>query len=72
VLHGVQKIMHPPARLPAWPEGPRGTRLVLIGDGLDEAYVRRLFGAFTGAPSIDMPDRTALTDNPLAVPGFTG
>ncbi len=70
VIHGVQKLMHPPARLPAWPEGPRGTRLVLIGDGLDEDYVRRLFGAFTGAPALDTPDSAAMTDNPLAIAGF--
>jgi G3E family GTPase len=72
VIHGVQKLMHPPARLPAWPAGPRGTLIVLIGFDLDEAYVRKLFSAFTGAPAIDTPDRAALTQNPLAVPGFTG
>lgn len=70
VLHGVQKLMHPPARLPAWPAGPRGTRLVLITFDMDEDYVRRLFSAFTGRPSVDTPDRAALTDNPLAVVGF--
>jgi G3E family GTPase len=70
VLHGVQKLMHPPARLPAWPAGPRGTRLVLITFDMDEDYVRRLFSAFTGRPSVDTPDRAALTDNPLAVAGF--
>jgi G3E family GTPase len=72
VLHGVQKLMHPPARLPAWPAGPRGTRLVLITFDMDEDYVRRLFSAFTGRPSVDTPDRAALTDNPLAVVGFKG
>ena len=70
VLHGVQRLMHPPARLPAWPAGPRGTRLVLIVFDMDEDYVRRLFSAFTGRPSVDTPDRAALTANPLAVPGF--
>lgn len=70
VLHGVQKLMHPPARLPAWPAGPRGARLVLITFDLDEDYVRRLFSAFTGQPSVDAPDRAALADNPLAIPGF--
>jgi G3E family GTPase len=70
VLHAVQKLMHPPARLPAWPEGPRGTRLMLITFDMDEDYVRRLFGAFTGAPAVDAPDREALEKNPLAIPGF--
>ena len=33
-------------------------------------FVRDLFDAFTGTPKIDRPDRAALEDNPLAVPGF--
>ncbi len=71
VLHGVQSIFHPPVRLPAWPEGSdRKTRLVLITRDLSESYVRDLFGAFTGKVSIDRPDRVAMTDNPLSIPGF--
>lgn len=71
VLHGVQSIFHPPVRLPAWPEGSdRRTRLVLITKDLSEDYVRDLFGAFTGKVAIDRPDRAAMTDNPLSVPGF--
>jgi G3E family GTPase len=70
VLHAVQKLMHPPARLPRWSDGqPRGTRLVFIVDGMDESYVRRLFAAFTDRPEVDTPDRTALESNPLAVSG---
>jgi G3E family GTPase len=71
VLHGVQSIFHPPVRLPAWPEGSdRKTRLVLITKDLSESYVRDLFGAFTGKVAIDRPDRAAMTDNPLSIPGF--
>ncbi len=70
VIHGVQKLMHPPARLPHWPAGERGTRIVLITFDMSEEYVRRLFAAFMGAPSIDTPDRAALQDNPLAIAGF--
>jgi G3E family GTPase len=70
VIHGVGRFIHPPARLPAWPPGPRGARLVLIGMDLDRDHVERLFAAFVGKPSIDTPDRTALEANPLAVPGF--
>ncbi len=72
VIHGVQKLLHPPARLPAWPAGPRGTRLVLITSDMPEDYVRRLFNAATGSPAVDQPDRTALEDNPLAIAGFKG
>ncbi|MBV2184547.1 MAG: GTP-binding protein [Rhizobium sp.] len=71
VLHGVQSIFHPPVRLAAWPDPTdRRTRLVLITRDLDESYVRELFDAFTGRPQIDRPDRTALENNPLAVPGM--
>lgn len=71
VLHGVQSVFHPPERLAAWPDASdRRTRLVLITKDLPEAFVRDLFDAFTGTPKIDRPDRAALEDNPLAVPGF--
>ena len=69
VLHAVQTTLHPPARLPAWPDEDRRTRVVMIVDGIPEAYVRDLFAAFTGTPRLDAPDRAALTDNPLAIPG---
>ncbi|MBT9370774.1 GTP-binding protein [Rhizobium sp. CSW-27] len=71
VLHGVQSIFHPPERLPRWPDGSdRRTRMVLITQGLSEDFVTDLFAAFTGEPRIDRPDRAALEDNPLAVPGL--
>ncbi|PBB34094.1 GTP-binding protein [Mesorhizobium sp. M1A.F.Ca.IN.020.06.1.1] len=70
VIHGVQKILHPPARLPSWPDGRRGTRLVLITLDMPEDYVQRLFSAFTNKPSIDTPDRAALEANPLAIAGL--
>jgi len=70
VVHGVQKLLHPPARLPAWPDGQRGTRLVIIGFDLAEEHVRRLFAAITNQPAIDQPDRAALEHNPLAIAGM--
>ena len=71
VLHGVQSIFHPPSRLPAWPDPQdRRTRMVLITKDLPEAFVKDLFDAFLGKPRIDMPDRAALSDNPLAIPGM--
>lgn len=71
VLHGVQSIFHPPERLAKWPDGSdRLTRMVLITQDLPEAFVQDLFAAFTGKPQIDRPDRAALEDNPLAVPGM--
>ncbi|MGH7004904.1 MAG: GTP-binding protein, partial [Alphaproteobacteria bacterium] len=70
VIHGVQQIFHPPARLAAWPEGRRETRLVMIVKDLPESYVTELFKAFLGQPQVDRPDRAALLDNPLAIPGM--
>ncbi|HTO32183.1 MAG TPA: GTP-binding protein [Pararhizobium sp.] len=71
ILHGVQTVFHAPQRMAAWPDpSDRRTRMVLITKDLPEAFVRDLFDAFTGKPSIDRPDRQALEDNPLAVPGL--
>ena len=70
VVHGVQSLLHPPARLPAWPDEVRGTRLVLITLDMPEDYVRRMFSAFTNTPSVDTPDRTAVEQNPLAIAGM--
>ncbi len=71
ILHGVQTVFHPPQRMAAWPDPTdRRTRMVLITKDLPEIFVRDLFDAFTGKPRIDRPDRQALEDNPLAVPGL--
>jgi G3E family GTPase len=70
VVHAVQSLLHPPARLPAWPDAERGTRLVLIAVDLPEDYVRRLFAAAAGSPAVDTPDRVALVENPLGIAGY--
>jgi G3E family GTPase len=71
ILHGVQTVFHAPQRMAAWPDpSDRRTRMGLITKDLPEAFVRDLFDAFTGKPRIDRPDRQALEDNPLAVPGL--
>jgi G3E family GTPase len=70
VVHAVQRTLHPPARLPAWPDEGRGVRLVLITMDMPEDYVRRLFAIVTSEPSVDTPDRAAIEDNPLGIPGF--
>ncbi len=43
----------------------------MIVKDLPETYVRELFDAFLGRPALDRPDRVALTENPLAIPGFS-
>ena len=65
VVHGVQHVFHPTARLERWPDDDRRTRLVFITRDLPEKTVQELFGAFIGTVAPDRPDRAALTDNPL-------
>ena len=72
VIHGVQHVFHPPARLEQWPDDDHRTRLVFITKGLSEGYVKRMFDAFTGGVASDTPDRTAMMDNPLSIGGFSG
>jgi G3E family GTPase len=67
VIHGVQHVIHVPAILDRWPSEDRRSRLVFIVDGLDRAFVERLWDAFLGRPSIDRPDAAALNDNPLSL-----
>ncbi len=71
VIHGVQEVFHPPVRLERWPDGDRRTRLVFITRDLPEGFVRRLFDAFAGVLRPDTPDRQSMTENPLALSGFT-
>ncbi len=67
VFHVVQHLMHPPARLEAWPDADRRSRMVCITKDLAPEMVRKMFDAFMGVPQVDTPDRAALTNNPLAL-----
>ena len=49
VVHGVQHVFHPTARLERWPDDDHRTRLVFITRDLPERTVRELFEAFLGA-----------------------
>jgi G3E family GTPase len=66
LIQGAQNVFHPARRLPGWPDAERATRIVFIGEGIERDEIDRLWAAFAGAPAIDSPDRTALTDNPLS------
>jgi len=70
VLHAVQSLMSEPLRLAGWPEGSDGkTRIVVITRDMPKGFVGELFAGFSGEPGIDRPDRAALAENPLAIPG---
>ena len=45
VIQGVQHIFHPPARLQAWSDDDKRSRLVFITRGIDHEMVRNLFSA---------------------------
>jgi G3E family GTPase len=65
VIHGVQHVMHPPARLERWPDADQRTRIVVIARDLAPEAVTRLFDAFVNRAAPDRPDMTAMVDNPL-------
>jgi G3E family GTPase len=47
VLHGVQHVFHPPARLPSWPDDDHATRMVFIVKDIEKSEIEKLFRAFT-------------------------
>jgi G3E family GTPase len=66
VIHGVQHVLHPPARLERWPDGDdRRSRLVFIVRDIEPRVIRELFDAFLGTPAPERPDAAAMIDNPL-------
>ncbi len=66
VIHGVQHVFHPPARLPTWPDDDHATRIVFILRDMEPAFVDGLWKAFAGPPAVDRADAAALGRNPLA------
>lgn len=46
VVHGVQHLFHPPARLPQWPDADRRTRLVFITRDIARADIENSLAAF--------------------------
>jgi len=66
VVHGVQHLFHPTARLERWPDDDHRTRIVCIVRDVDPRKVQELFDAFLGGvPAADRADRQAIADNPL-------
>ena len=65
VVHAVQHLMHPVARLAGWPEGDRLTRMVFIVRDIEPRVITELFDALLGPIAPDLADYTAIADNPL-------
>ena len=53
LIHAVQQLVSEPERLLQWPSADQRTRIVLIGERLDEDDIRRVFKTFTGAVLLD-------------------
>jgi G3E family GTPase len=49
--HYPRRPLHPPLRLPAWPDGDHTTRIVFILRNVEQAFVDALWGAVTGVPN---------------------
>ena len=49
VLNGVHHLIHPPIHLPAWPEGPRASQLVVIAQNLDAVAIESSLLTFLAA-----------------------
>jgi|FEC22Drversion2_1045045.scaffolds.fasta_scaffold00497_9 G3E family GTPase len=45
-IHGVQRLVHPPIHMAAWPDDDRRSRLVFIVDGLERGLIERSLLAF--------------------------
>ena len=45
-VHGVQHMFHPPARLPAWPDDDRRSKLVFITRDLDRKFLEESLEAY--------------------------
>lgn len=51
-IHGVQRLVHPPVHMKAWPDADRRSKLVFIVEGLDQAVIERSLRVFN-----DLSDR---------------
>jgi G3E family GTPase len=46
VIHGVQRLVHPPVHLPEWPDEDHASRIVFIVRGIERARIERSLAAF--------------------------
>ena len=58
VIHGVQRMFHPPVRLHSWKSAP-GTKIVIIGERAAEPAVAEIAKALSECPLPHPPSRAA-------------
>jgi G3E family GTPase len=69
-IHGVQRLVHPPVHMKAWPDADRRSKLVFIVEGLDPAVIEHSLRVFN-----DLSDRllSRASENPSQqAPQFVG
>ncbi len=71
ILEGIGNFFLPPAIVDGSAATATTTRFAVTARDLDAATFSGILDAFLNEASVDTPDRTALTDNPLAIPGFS-
>jgi len=64
------QILHDFSQLEKWPDNKPKTTLVVIIKNADIEIAKQAFDSFVNNIAIDTPDRQALVENPLSIPGF--
>jgi G3E family GTPase len=68
IVQAVKSTLSPFSWLKRWSIPPQ-TRITVIHNGKSNEIFTNLFNAMMDIPSIDQPDKTALSDNPLSIRG---
>jgi G3E family GTPase len=71
IVDGYGGFFYPPLILDAPQAGAPQTRFSIVARDLDRKTFETYLDAFLNEARIDTPDRDALTDNPLAIAGFS-
>lgn len=66
-IHGVQRLVHPPVHMSAWPDANRQSRLIFILEGLDPEAIRESFKVFNSLSNPVMPTPSPGRRDPIAV-----
>ena len=66
-IHGVQRLVHPPVHMSAWPDANRQSRLVFVLEGLDPEAIRESFSVFNSLSNSSIQTPTRVQGNPMAL-----
>ena len=53
-----------------WPIKKQSTQLIVITKNIEPQIIQTIFDAYMGNLAIDTPDKQAVMENPLSIPGF--